>query len=840
MTPKAALSHSESIDAGEEYRRGLASPAYRLSLVAAAEEYSALGWPMLPVGPDKRPAVTAWHCEELSAACKATLDIRKVQEWLARRLLSMIGVRTGAISRLLVIDIDSPKHATIDLKTGQTTQAATNPDGEAAFRAFCEEQAQGLPGTWIAKTPSGGWHIYFFVPEGWDYTPLKRITGFLPGVDILAARSFIIAPPSLRLDGAYKWVKKPGDRPALLPRWLYDILSQPRPRPQLPPPPAAEAKIEQPTTDGEGFTPYGRAAIDKGLSELRRAEQGERNNTLNRIGGGLFQLAAAGQIPMAVLEEALQREGEALGLDAQEVRRTIQSAKAFGVANPRYPGAEEPWEEPVPLEAVGLEGLPRISLADMPPILASFCETVAQSLEVPPELPFGLAMAVIATAVQPRFSLKVRRGFEQPLNLFILVPMESGERKSPALKMCAAPLLEWEANQLPGWKQAHREALSQRKTREKSIDALRNKIAKTDSEAEATRLQTRINQLETCLPTVPPRPRLMVDDITPEALAVALADHGECLGMLSAEGGFIDILGGLYSDRTPKLDLVLKAYAREFFAMDRRAKNKDGEAESFVLTAPCLTIGLSPQPYVLRTRKAGQAFRARGLDARFLYLFPPSRLGKRSPEPPPANSEAINAFKMRITSFLPLIAWGEPTHEPPKTLTLSQEASAVWAAYFTELEGKLAKDGELEQIKDWVSKFQGAVTRIAGIYHLVQHGPDAPLEIPKETMEQAVACGRVLEQHALAGYGIMSSVSNLEAAQAVLDWIKKSGLSQFTVRECFRGCRRKTLFPNSQAVKEALSTLEDRNFVRVSRRRNVNNVSMSVYLVNPLWDQAKT
>ena len=51
---------------------------------------------------------------------------------------------------------------------------------------------------------------------------------------------------------------------------------------------------------------------------------------------------------------------------------------------------------------------------------------------------------------------------------------------------------------------------------------------------------------------VPPIPRLVADDITPEAAASLLAEQGGRLAIISAEGGIFDIIAGRYSQQRPQ------------------------------------------------------------------------------------------------------------------------------------------------------------------------------------------------------------------------------------------------------------------------------------------------
>jgi hypothetical protein len=96
---------------------------------------------------------------------------------------SNLGIVTGAVSRIAVLDID----------------------GEEGKKSLEEI---GLPLSAFPKTPlvltgGGGYHLYFEYPYDME---LATKAGVLPKVDIRANLGFIVAPPSLHLSGkTYQW-----------------------------------------------------------------------------------------------------------------------------------------------------------------------------------------------------------------------------------------------------------------------------------------------------------------------------------------------------------------------------------------------------------------------------------------------------------------------------------------------------------------------------------------------------------------------------------------------------------------------------------------------------------
>ena len=90
-------------------------------------------------------------------------------------------------------------------------------------------------------------------------------------------------------------------------------------------------------------------------------------------------------------------------------------------------------------------------------------------------------------------------------------------------------------------------------------------------------------------------PRILADDITPEALASVMAANHGTASIWSSEGGLLSILGGRYQnkDAGPNLDLILKAYSSDMAMVDRVGRPTD------IIRSPALTIMLAVQPDVL-------------------------------------------------------------------------------------------------------------------------------------------------------------------------------------------------------------------------------------------------
>jgi Bifunctional DNA primase/polymerase, N-terminal/Primase C terminal 2 (PriCT-2) len=117
-----------------------------------------------------------------------------------------LGVPTGAVNRIFVIEAD--------------TVAGHGVDGLAALREL-ERKYGKLPKTLMAMSPSGSVHRYYRYPDnGMKITSAALVHG----VDIKASGGMVVAPPSRRGDGVYRWRNSLPIVAA--PAWLLDMVQE--------------------------------------------------------------------------------------------------------------------------------------------------------------------------------------------------------------------------------------------------------------------------------------------------------------------------------------------------------------------------------------------------------------------------------------------------------------------------------------------------------------------------------------------------------------------------------------------------------------------------------------
>ncbi|MFE4373275.1 bifunctional DNA primase/polymerase [Streptomyces sp. NPDC056835] len=287
------------------------------SLLTAALDAAERGWHVFPLRPaNKRPAL---HGEAVCPGIgdcagfhrkwedRATVDPARIRR--AWSTLSFnIGVATGP-SGLVVIDLDMPKT--------KNKSSADTPSGVTTFKALCERTGQPMPATYRTRTASGGMHLYFTAPPSVRLTNSAGRLGKL--IDTRAWGGYVVAGGSTTPAGPYTVIDP--TPPAPLPEWLYARLTTRQ---------ASRALTAVPSSSKSSR--YATAAFRAEIATVQAAQEGERDTTLLSAARALGRFVAWGDLPLAVVEEALQGAGEYAGLSSRQCRSTVRSGLNWSIA----------------------------------------------------------------------------------------------------------------------------------------------------------------------------------------------------------------------------------------------------------------------------------------------------------------------------------------------------------------------------------------------------------------------------------------------------------------------------------------------------------------------------
>jgi len=468
---------------------------------------------------------------------------------------------------------------------------------------------------------------------------------------------------------------------------------------------------------------------------------------------------------------------------------------------------ERGWEPPVPFGVAG--EVPAFPVEVLPGWLEEYVAAVATATQTPPDLAGMLALAVLATLAAGTVEVEPRPGWREPLCLFIGVGMDAGSRKSGVFTALTRPVADFERQQAAAALPGITETAVLRRIADQAAATAEAAAGKAPaSHQEQARAEAIARAAEASSLVVPPIPRWLVDDATPEALAGLLAVYGR-IALLSPEGDVFDQMAGRYNQTAgPNLGVYLKGHAGDLLKVDRRGRPPE------YVERPCLTIGLAVQPEVLRGLASRPGFGGRGLLARFLYSLPESLVGRRQSGAPPVLPAVADRYALELQALAASLAV-PAGDDGPALLALDQAAGELLLGFERELEPRLAAgSGDLAHLAGWAAKLAGATCRLAGLLHLASHLRDGwARPINADTFAGAARLADYLVEHARAVFDLMGADPRMDDARWLLDWINRTGQVQFTRRDAHHAAPRGH-FPKATDLDPALSLLEEHGYLR--------------------------
>jgi replicative DNA helicase len=549
------------------------------------------------------------------------------------------------------------------------------------------------------------------------------------------------------------------------------------------------------------------------LGELEQAGE------LADVGGGPFlhtlvqavpTVANAGHYAQLVAETARRRRVIDLGIQLahSDADPAMLAHLAGELADTRTaaPG-ERRWEPPIPVGAAG--EVPGFPVEMLPGWLGEYVAAVATATQTPPDLAGMLALAVLATVAAGAVEVQPRPGWREPLCLFVAVGMDAGTRKSSVFTALTQPVADFERDQAAAALPAITETITLRRIADQAAAHAEAAASKASIDQQEERQAEAIDRAaEAANLIVPPVPRWLVDDATPEALAGLLATYGR-IALLSPEGDVFDQMAGRYNQAAgPNLGVYLKGHAGDLLKVDRRGRPPE------YVERPCLTIGLAVQPQVLQGLAGRPGFRGRGLLARFLYSLPTSLVGRRQAGAPPVPPAVTDRYTLELQALAASLAT-PASKEGPALLTLDRRAAELLLGFERDLEPRLAADrGDLAHLAGWAAKLAGATCRLAALLHLAEHLREGWAQpIGAGTFASAVRLADYLIEHARAVFDLMGADQRLDDARWLLDWISRTNRTQFSRRDAHRAAPRGR-FATATDLEPALRLLEEHGYLR--------------------------
>ncbi len=722
----------------------------------------ALGWRFTPLN-GKRPVRSEWQKE-------APIDPVHVLRCAEQ---GNMGLRTGSVSSVLVIDLD---------------EGAPSPD------------ELGLPSTVQVETGGGGTHLYFRIPDGETFgNSAGRIA---PHVDTRGDGGQVVFPGSIHpgTGALYEWAAghEPWNMPmAELPAHIIEALSKSKPSENVLPFP------ERHNTTRESA--YVAKAIAGEAETVRGAPEGQRNSTLNTAS---FKLAGLG-VSLDEITGALLPAAMAAGLPEAEARKTIESGWKNGKDKPRAVPPPLPIDKGVPFgwdvtdiqfpreymeTSAAPEFLPPAEAvpdaptaapaADMPPIasarpaptplpdgllpvlpfdeqwlpdtLRPWVVDIAAQCQCPLDYPAAATLVALSAAVGKRCAIrpKYRGNWLVVANLWGAIVGRPGTMKSPALQSAMAPLHALEDKAREKYAAECRAANA-----ELSLSSVRAKLAKNKiekalkngDEDEARRLAIE-GQAE---PDMPVRMRMVANDATVEKLGELLADNPNGLLM------FRDELTGFLK----RLDDENQQCARAFFleawsGSSRFTYDRIGrgtvEIESAVVS---ILGGIQPGPLTAYLARCMKDQENDGLIQRLQVLVWPDGPTGAWKDLDVSPNKAAYCKSMEVFEALSELdgsALGAEVDQNSNIpyLRFCGEAQEAFSAWHMDLENhvrqtNLRRSEDPDEVLAHLSKYRSLCPSIALLLHLAD-GELGPVSL--EATQTAIEWCKYLESHARRMY----------------------------------------------------------------------------------------
>ena len=515
-----------------------------------------------------------------------------------------------------------------------------------------------------------------------------------------------------------------------------------------------------------------------------------------------YCFSSRGEIGGSIIDYLMKTEGLSMKKAIDKFKNELSNAE---------------WQKPIPLEEFKLPSFP---IKCLPNPLKDWVKAVAANTETAVDMAAVSALAIIALAVQGKFQIEQKRGYCEPLNLYILIIANSGERKSSIIRTMTQIIYQYENEE----NEKRQHAINKDYANLKVLENRIHKAEKTGNAEEAFCLHNQYDELDKKRTRLL---RLIADDVTSEALTSLLADNDGRMAIISSEGGgLFDTLAGRYSNskNTASIETILKAYSNDPIRVDR--KGRDSES----IDKPILTILLSAQENVLDGLFNNEIFRGRGLTARFVYGKPKSKFGQRKHDTPEIPTELAEEYEKLLLSLLHIPYSSDTIH----TLKLDEQAQTLLSNFFDWLEPQLID--ELENMSDWGGKFIGMATRIAGIIHCAEHRKSAAKKkVSEETMSNAIEIAKYFLEHAKYAYSLMGADKDLRIAKQILKKLKRQtddNLNQYQIFRMCRGTCKKT-----EDVLPALEILVEHGYLKVRENPEATGGRHrgNTYILNPLY-----
>ncbi len=349
-----------------------------------------------------------------------------------------------------------------------------------------------------------------------------------------------------------------------------------------------------------------------------------------------------------------------------------------------------------------IEGVP---IDNLPSPLKDLVWAVSIKMQVPLSAALTSILAVISVSVQGRIRVRRTEDLVSPVSLWFFQIQGSGERKSTVVRELTKGIQQF----IDEVRASYASDFAKFKSLESAWNAetkgiLRAIGKKAEGGEDTEDLKAKLSELSQCKPVEPTSFKLIINDVTAEALRNCLSKSYPITSLFSDEG-FVLLRSGAFDN----ISLLNKCWDGSDVNIERAS------AGAFEIVDPALSlfIAIQPNSFEVFHRSKGDLIRDAGFYARSYITQPPTRAGVRHFDSDSRKEPVIEDFNKRCYAILRDLVNEDGGLKERKVLSFSPLARQLWLNALHFWEAHMGSGGWLCEYKDLASKQSEKVARIA-------------------------------------------------------------------------------------------------------------------------------
>ncbi len=377
-------------------------------------------------------------------------------------------------------------------------------------------------------------------------------------------------------------------------------------------------------------------------------------------------------------------------------------------------------------------------LSAIPLFLREAIKDVNNITQAPIPLIVSSAISAMSLACQNLIDVRINESVISPVSLFLLVIANSGERKTSVDRKLLKPFYQHDADILHQTRLKEKDyEISLMIWREKQKGIL-NRIRKVAVKGQCTKiLSQQLKELNDDTPVPPKNSRIIYNNVTPEALQLAMYNHSSNVGLIADEGANV-------LDRQVMKDLsfINSLWDGVNFHVERKM------TKSFTIEDGHITLSVMVQKKIFDSyvKRQGEKARGSGFFARCLVVHIDESLstqGMRFIRPHYHDSYSLDIVHQRIADLLEE-SQASKGSKIKKYSIFEPAAQYEWEKIYNHIESLIRPDKEYGVMNDFASKLSNNVARLSALF---AYFIDGSTTIKKEYVESAwILCEWYMQQ----------------------------------------------------------------------------------------------